>query len=362
MAINQSDAAQERPLANLGISESEEQVYRWLLTHRDASVLDTARALTLTPSKVQHLLASIEAKGLATHSPEHPRRYIPASPDVALEAIFLQRQKSLLSTQRAIHELQEQASTAQRRSGRQQLVELITSPEAERQVLEQMERSVRREFLALMRPPIRVSNVAAPAEQEHPFQREAQERGVQYRSIVSTELMDSPDSLEGVRSDMGAGEDIRVMADLPIKMVMTDSRLALIPLDLEELEGPALLVRSPGLLNALHELFELFWKRAAPVSFPRGREPQLSRPEMQLSEETKGLVTLLASGLNDKTIASELNISKRTFERRIVELMRILNVRTRFQLGWLAALRLRENEFAAPAGDSGSLEKKPSDR
>ncbi len=59
-----------------------------------------------------------------------------------------------------------------------------------------------------------------------------------------------------------------------------------------------------------------------------------------LSGEMTELMSLLAAGLNDKTIAYDLNISKRTLERRIAELTHALGARTRFQVGWFAALRL----------------------
>src|SRR5690625_1809521 len=110
MVIEKSEGAEERPLENLGISEAEERVYRWLLEHPGASTSFAARELAYTESKAQRLLDAIEVQGLATHCPERPRRYLPASPDVALGAIFLQRQKALLSTQRSIQELQERSN------------------------------------------------------------------------------------------------------------------------------------------------------------------------------------------------------------------------------------------------------------
>ncbi len=48
------------------------------------------------------------------------------------------------------------------------------------------------------------------------------------------------------------------------------------------------------------------------------------------------LVSLLASGLNDKVIASQLEISSRTLDRRVKALMEGLGTRTRFQTGWRA--------------------------
>lgn len=353
MPARQIGSADQRTLASLGVSEAEERVYRWTLEHPGASAPEAARALSIMPRQAQRLLESIEGKGLVTHSPERPRRYWPSSPDIALGALFLQQQKSLLETQHTIQQLQQQVNVSQRRDESKQMVELITSREAERQILEQMDRTVQREFITLMRAPMRVSQLDKPAEEDHPAQREALDRGVQYRTVIEATLMELPEFVDSIRSDMKAGEEVRVIPDLPLKLVLADHRLALIPLNLRQLDSPALLVRSSSLLDALYELFEMLWERAAPISFAESNKPQVSAPDHELSEETRGLISLMAAGLNDKTIAYDLSISKRTFERRIAELMQALNARTRFQVGWLAALRLSGRDSDISPGIAG---------
>jgi DNA-binding NarL/FixJ family response regulator len=114
----------------------------------------------------------------------------------------------------------------------------------------------------------------------------------------------------------------------------------LIPLDLQQPDSPALLVRSSPLLDALRLLYEQIWERAAPVSFAHDGDLGATAASAGLPGVAADLVRLLAAGLGDKVIARELGISVRTLERRIAGLMGDLDARTRFQLGWQAALRL----------------------
>jgi len=51
------------------------------------------------------------------------------------------------------------------------------------------------------------------------------------------------------------------------------------------------------------------------------------------------LLWLLTSGLNDKAIEFQLDMSHRTLARRISELMKELGATTRCQIGWLSAQR-----------------------
>jgi len=117
---------------------------------------------------------------------------------------------------------------------------------------------------------------------------------------------------------------------------VVDRSVALVPLSLDRVYDAALLVRSSTLLDALCQLFDLMWESAAPIPFG-GETASADSSSPQGAER---LVSVLAAGLNDKAIAHDLGVSSRTLDRRIVDLMRGLNARTRFQAGWLAALRM----------------------
>jgi hypothetical protein len=329
-------ADKRRPLDILGISETEEQVYRWLLAQSGANVAEAAQAFTHTPGKAQRLLASIESKGLATHSPERPRRYLPVSPDMALEASVLRCQDELRRAREAIRELQEKAAAEKPRDEPHQMVELITGRETERQTFEQLNHSARREVIALMRPPLLISRLDSSATQDQHTQREAQARGVRYRGIVDTAFLSLPGAVNIVREEVRTGQDIRVTSALPSKLVLADHRIAIIPLNLELPGSPVLLVRSSALLDALYALFEILWRQATPLAFGRNGELEEGAVETALPKDAAELISLLAAGLNDKGIAGEMKISASTLNRRISEIMRLLNARSRFQLGWLA--------------------------
>lgn len=329
-----------KSLDALGIGAEEEKVYRLLLAKGMAAVDDIARGAKYSRRKTQRLLESIETKGLATRSPERRRRYIPISPELAVEALIIQRKADLERTRALIPELKTQAAQL-READREQMVELVSSRRAERQIFEQMQSTATREVITLIRPPMRVSQMDLPPEDDRRVQRSAQARGVRYRSVVDDDFLALPGAHERVRADLRSGEEVRVFAQLPFKMFLSDQRMALIPLRPRESDSPSLLVRSSALLDALYALFEMIWERAAPVSFSRRGELNIQAGERRVGDQFEVLVSLLAAGLPDKAVASQLGMSGSTFNRRIVELMKALDARTRFQLGWLCASRFR---------------------
>ena len=318
-----------RPLEALGISDIEERVYEALLARSGAPLSDLERDLTLPSRKLQRVLDALEQKGLITRTSSPPRRHIPASPDIAVEALLLRRHDELRRARGEIQRLQERAAAS---AGEQrQMIELVTTREAERHVFEQMQHAAQHELIFLERPPILIAGPEQPNETE----AKALSRGVRYRSIADHAFLELPGVLTRVREDIQAGEEVRVVSRLPFKMVMADRSIALIPLNLERPGSPTMLVRSSARLDALYAMFELLWNQAAPISFTRDGAMHTGELAARLPEETERLIPLLAAGLNDKAIAHELGISASTLNRRMAELMKSVDARSRFQLGWL---------------------------
>lgn len=325
-----SYAVTERPLESLGISAPEECAYVALLDHPEATLAELSSALAWPTRKVQRLLDALQGMGLVTFAAGEPRRFVPASPDIAIEAILSRREDELRRARAEIQRLQRRAT--QGAGKRRQMIELITTREAERHVFEQIQHAARHELIFLERPPILI----AGPEQPNTTQIDAIARGVRYRSIADQAFLAIPGVVSRIRADMENGEEVRVVSELPFKMVMADRNVALIPLNLERPNSPSLLVRSSALLDALYSMFEILWERAAPIAVTQAGI-QTGEPGTRLSAEAGQLIPLLAAGLNDKAIAYELGISASTLTRRITDIMHRLDAQTRFQLGWLAA-------------------------
>jgi len=329
--------SEQRAFEVLGISEAEEQVYRQLLARSAATQTDIARATRIPLSKAQRLLDSLQLKGLATYSPNSPRRYVPAVPDMAIEALIRRQQDCLQRARLAAQEIQAEVLRKRERHAPEAIVELIESGAAERLLYEQFHRNARHEIITLMRPPMRISSLDPPY--DHGLQVEAQARGVVFRTIVDADFLALPGGIGLLRSEIDAGTQARSVPHLPFKMVLVDRRTAIIPLDLEQASSEVLLLRSSALLDALHALFEMLWTKSSPMPFGRGGDVAPRGEETAMPGELQGLISLMCAGMNDKAIAIELKMSARTFERRVVSLMKALGARTRFQAGWLAALR-----------------------
>jgi len=325
-------------LGELGIPIVEERMYRMLLRCDGATLVEVSASLRMAPRSTRRALAWLEKNGFVTHSPEQVQRYFAAPPDLAIEALMVRRQNRART---AIAELRESSKTTKGARREERIVEIL-SREAGAQVFSQIIQSAEHDILGLERPPVLVSSNDEPDE----TQLRLLAKGVRFRSITDTSMLNAPGTLNRLRIATQAGEQYRVYPSLPFKLVVVDHRIGIIPLNLARPDGPALLVRSSSLLDALCEMFEMLWRSSVPFSLdsPGTTDDALSAHRAAGSIDT--LLPMLVSGLNDKTIELELGISQRTLTRRIVALMKRLGATTRFQAGWLAAQAARDSNPA----------------
>ncbi|GAB3741402.1 LuxR family transcriptional regulator [Amycolatopsis oliviviridis] len=156
-------------------------------------------------------------------------------------------------------------------------------------------------------------------------------RGIAYRVVYDSSVLQDDDGFAQVQSSIALGEQARVFPRLPLKLVIADSRRALIAVPNSDAgDVLALLIHPSMLLSALIELFESFWRMAVPV---RAGGPDDAEAAQEPTIATRRLLALLSGGLTDEAIARELGVSERTVLRRISRLQQLLGAQTRFQLG-----------------------------
>ena len=127
------------------------------------------------------------------------------------------------------------------------------------------------------------------------------------------------------------GEQVRVIDEMPTRMLVISGTHAILPEPLGFADEPRILVRQPAIVGALTLLFERYWEQAIALPDLDTRRPRV---------DVRGsLLRQLAAGAKDEHIARTLGLSLRTVRRRVADLMIELGADTRFQAGVEAARR-----------------------
>ncbi|MFD5252681.1 helix-turn-helix domain-containing protein [Streptomyces bobili] len=316
-------------LGAIGLDERHESAYRALVSVGAADVPDLARRLALGEQDTERALRRLERHGLAAQSSGRPGRWVAAPPGVALGALLTRQRHELEQAELTAALLAEEYRAAAAEPSVHDLVEVVTGAAAVSQRFLQIQLGATEEVCALVTgTPVAVTGVDNDAEEQ------AAARGVRYRVVLERAVLDQPDGVTELTAALGRDEQVRVVDEVPTKLVVADGSLALVPLTVRSAEPAALVVHASGLLELLSGLFESVWRQALPLRLgERGvTEEGPDGPDAADLE----ILSLLLAGLTDASVAKQLGVGLRTVQRRVRRLMELAGVTTRLQLGWHA--------------------------
>ncbi|CAL9670925.1 helix-turn-helix domain-containing protein [Streptomyces sp. enrichment culture] len=325
-----------------GLSPDEESVYALLVDFGRAGAADLAERDGMPVERMHRVLQSLTAKGLASPTDGTPPLYQAAPPDVALLPRLKRSADALDLAQHEAARLIESYRDTMRRRDAGQLLEVITGAEALRQHLRQIQTGVREEMLWFCK----AQYVAMPSG-SNTEEFEALARGVRYRVLYEKAFFDDEGAVDNVVAGVRAGEVARAVPQLPLRLAIADRAVAVFPLVAGGPHGSpeeptTALVRDSNLLAALVALFERYWEDAVPLDVDDTGELSgtdgPTAPDV-LAATDRRLLSLLVAGVADKAIASQMQLSRRTVQRRVQGMMERANAATRMQLAWQAARR-----------------------
>lgn len=322
---------QARMLEAIGLSEGEERAYTLLIEHPGSTVTEVAALLHTVRSRARVVLDSLCRSGLITRTPGKTPRYLPAPPDVAVEALIAQRQRELERVRKTAAQLSRKATKSRRRI-EAEVAEVILGAESVAATIEHLQQEAEREIIAVTRAPLSPEAIVNPAASVA-----ALERGARFRVIYERSSLAESSGRQPLARAITAGAEARVFSPIPAPLIIVDGRAGLIPFDLLEPAAGWLLLRASSVLDVFVAYFDAIWDRATPLRITDGDRVDLKDTARAETAEVQELTDLMAAGLRDDVISGHLDVSQRTVDRRVRALMDFLGAETRFQAGWIAA-------------------------
>ncbi|MFF8592590.1 LuxR family transcriptional regulator [Streptomyces sp. NPDC015220] len=287
--------------------------------------------------RVRTTLDELARLALVRPSGEAAGELLVVNPELRLTALLTQeevrlaeRQQEIANSRQAVTELIGSYHQAVRNQ-RGLEVERIVGLELVRVRLEELSQECAEElsaFIPITRHPTDSRRAVRPLDQD------LLDRGVHMRSIFLQGALNDPDTTRHFDWLTGLGGRVRTAATLPLRMIVFDRRVAIVPSDPENTASGALLLRGRGLVSALCSLFEHVWEAATPYGQVPGADSRTG-----LTSQARAILSLLAQGYTDDVVARKIGVSVRTSRRITAELMSQLGARSRFQAGVLAGER-----------------------
>ncbi|HET8589175.1 MAG TPA: helix-turn-helix domain-containing protein, partial [Nakamurella sp.] len=270
----------------LGLDARVETVYEVLLRGRPVTVAEMASAAVLPAPRVRAALRLLEGRGLVTRADGVPARYLAVDPSLALDVLLFEREEQLRRARIRSQEVGDRFRQAVAGRDPATLVEFITGRAQIIQRTDQLQRGARKELRVFDKPPYHGGH-------QNDAEMEFLAGGGCVRAVY-----------EGTAADhagpfIAVGEQARVLPGLPIKLLLVDDRIGVVPLhDTPDTPSSSfVIVHQSALLNGLIALFETLWRVALPL------DPGTGRDGAGPDATERGILGLMGAGLPDEAIA-----------------------------------------------------------
>lgn len=246
-------------LVALGVTAAAEDLYRLLLRSGPASVHELAAALGEPPTEVTARAEALAALQLVSLTSGIPERWAAAAPEVAVERLIEDRQRELARARTGLGTLMSEYRAGHLPGEAGGPVEVLDGAEDCGRRYAETVANTTRELLVLSRPPFVIGGGVSMDVLG------TLDRNVGCRSVYDRRALDQPHSLADITAYQAAGEDVRVLDELPLKLLISDRSTALLP-GRDDRPGEWLAVRGSALVDGLVALFELLWERSVPLT------------------------------------------------------------------------------------------------
>ncbi|HSK55554.1 MAG TPA: helix-turn-helix domain-containing protein [Jiangellales bacterium] len=320
------------PLGAFGIDARADRVYRALLRVGQSSVSELVERLGLDHEEVAELLAPLEERGLVSRRGD---ALVALSPYLSLGRLVDDEARRLREREHALEHLRHSLADYAAEEKGVDLSESSIQPVVVHSgaeigaVVDALVRGTTGEMLFLHS----VEWLDNPGWSKIDSLITGQVAGGRsVRSIYPTEVLHRPETLDLVRGWAEHGEEVRLAASPPSRMAVFGTAAALVPVHWGRTPAQRIVVRTPGIVDALRCLFDTIWRHAVPL-------PDLGAAAGSPTAASDQVLRLLAAGAKDETMARQLGLSLRTVRRRVADLLDELDATTRFQAGVEAARR-----------------------
>lgn len=158
------------------------------------------------------------------------------------------------------------------------------------------------------------------------------ERGAKIRTLYQHSARRNTVTRKYVAAVTELGSEVRTLDEFFNRMIVVDRQVAIIPS--KETHDIALVVREPGVVAYLVDVFERAWERGRPFT-----SKEASVMKDIASEQRSMTLRMLIEGHSDPVSAKRLGVSPRTYAGYISDLKDEFDAETRFQLGYTIGRR-----------------------
>ena len=248
-------------LTRLGLTQYEAKAYLGLIRRGSSTAAEVARIAGVPRQRIYDVLASLVERGLASTRPGKVVNYVASPPNTAIERLVSDHKRVVDELERDATAMIDQLAPAfkegQGVTDPLDYIEVLRDRRAINERFAELQEEIKDEILVFTKPPY----ATPPQEEEKGLEVTASHTA---RSVYELSVFDDPETAEGVRRFIEAGEEGRFVEQLPLKLVIIDERYVMFGMEdpvAGGLDLTMVVVEHKALAATLKGAFETIWSQ-----------------------------------------------------------------------------------------------------
>lgn len=246
----------------LGFNELECKVYIILLQNQYFTASEISKSAKINRTQIYDILAKLIQRGICTEILGSVKKYTAVEPEKMLE-IF---EKEIEAKKSTINELYPYLQKIYQQNNEKEdpldFVKVLRTNKNIHENVMQLVRSARESVLVFNKPPYAMS----PHQNDEEIK--SLEQGISHKCVYEVEGNNLSDFIARLRYFSQAGEQIRIVPELPLKMIIIDSSFVIFNMQHNSFSGPhftAMMIENSDLAKLLIKTFHIFWQEGKTI-------------------------------------------------------------------------------------------------
>ena len=256
-------------LQELGLSRREAEIYLALLTKKELTAPEIAKITSVSRTKCYEILQNLTKRKVCNSSIKNKLKYFSAiEPKIAFQNLIdvyeddLNRRKSIAEKSRS--DLAELFKGKMNANDPLDYIEIITDIGQVRERWFKIQKNAKKELLGFTKQPYIVTLEENIEDESKALQNKVMVKGVyEYKNINSPE--EKQNLIKMLLSYQELGEELRLVEELPMKLVVSDEKIVMFTLDDRvslKSSITTMVIDHPNFAGALKKVFESYWASA----------------------------------------------------------------------------------------------------
>lgn len=254
-------------LMQFGFTDYEAKAYCVLITQELVTATELSKLAAIPQGRIYSILNTLQEKGFCNVFPGNVKKFRAVEPKAAFTELIQRQKQSVSDLENLEVKMTEVFENKVGNASPLDYIQILTSKQSQVQKFEDLIIRTKSELFSFNKKPYATGFNRKPEEihKDSAALIDCINKGINVRAIFEEEIENIEPFIQMLNYYESIGEEVRIHKSLPLKMLLSDSEIAMVSMrnnDISRFKLTSLVVEHTDLTHAFNDLFEFYWSQS----------------------------------------------------------------------------------------------------